>query len=318
MFFSRYIAKFVTFTALFFASTLCFAQQKISVEQYIAQYADMAIDEMKQYGIPASITMAQGMLESGNGNGRLAREANNHFGIKCKSDWTGKRIYHDDDAKGECFRKYKNAEESFRDHSVFLRDAKRYASLFKLRIDDYRGWAHGLKAAGYATNPQYAQLLINLIEKYNLERLDSGAGKGRKHRRHANETAAEVVIPATGVGVAVEAGKAGGVMMANGLRYVVIRGADSFTSISKKTGISVKKLLKYNEYSYAQNLELGTRIYLDRKRLSSDEAASHIMKQGETLHSVAQRYGVTVKSLRQRNNIRKDNEPRVGQKVRLR
>jgi len=145
--------------------------KKATAEAYIAQWKDAAVHQMKKYGIPASITLAQGMLESANGNSELAREANNHFGIKCTGDWKGATYYHKAERGQECFRKYKSADESFADHTQFLKN-KRYASLFRLKSTDYKGWARGLKEAGYATNPQYPQLLINLIEKYHLDDYD--------------------------------------------------------------------------------------------------------------------------------------------------
>ena len=150
------------------------AQHKISVEDYILNYKDVAIDKMRVYGIPASITLAQGILESGSGNSELARKANNHFGIKCHKDWKGKTFHMDDDAKNECFRKYKSPDESYRDHSLFLTTRDRYADLFELDITDYRGWARGLKKAGYATNPKYPQLLIKIIEENRLYEFDIG------------------------------------------------------------------------------------------------------------------------------------------------
>ena len=150
------------------------AQPKLTREQYIDKYKDLALEQMDIYGIPASIKLAQAMLESDNGNGRLAREANNHFGIKCKSTWRGETISHDDDAAGECFRKYASPEESFRDHSEFLDKSDRYQELFKLDPLDYKGWAHGLKKAGYATNPRYAELLIKIIDDNKLYLLDEG------------------------------------------------------------------------------------------------------------------------------------------------
>ncbi len=151
-----------------------FAQSKMSPEEYIYMYKDLAISEMQISGIPASITLAQGMFESGYGGSRLAVKANNHFGIKCGGDWRGATISHDDDAKGECFRKYRTVEESYSDHSKFLTGRDRYASLFDLKITDYKGWAKGLKSAGYATNPNYANMLIDIIERYNLQKFDSG------------------------------------------------------------------------------------------------------------------------------------------------
>ncbi|MBQ0768550.1 MAG: glucosaminidase domain-containing protein [Bizionia sp.] len=143
-----------------------------ATEAYIANYSGIAKDEMRDYGVPASITLAQGILESGSGNGRLSVEANNHFGIKCHREWTGDKIYHDDDAAQECFRKYKHSKYSFRDHSLFLKERKRYSTLFDLPIDDYEGWAKGLKAAGYATDRKYPEKLISLIERYELYQYD--------------------------------------------------------------------------------------------------------------------------------------------------
>ncbi len=169
------------------------AQYKMSTREYVSTYKNMAIQEMKQFGIPASITLAQGLLESGNGGSTLAVKGNNHFGIKCRGDWDGRKIYHDDDEKGECFRRYRNAEHSYRDHSKFLRESKRYASLFELQPTDYRGWAYGLKAAGYATNPRYAELLISLIEKNDLHKYDTRDG-----RRKEQEPASVAATPAQG------------------------------------------------------------------------------------------------------------------------
>ena len=155
--------------------------------EYIAYFKPTAIKEMQLYDIPASITLAQGILESGSGKGRLARVANNHFGIKCH-EWTGARIYHDDDKDQECFRKYKNPNQSFRDHSEFLAYRKRYAALFKLRKDDYKGWAKGLRKAGYATDPKYPQKLITLIERYQLYKLDTKSKKGRAKKATPSKT----------------------------------------------------------------------------------------------------------------------------------
>ena len=143
--------------------------QTVTPEQYIAQYKDLAIREMRRMGVPAAITLAQGLLETESGNSDLVKKSNNHFGIKCKDTWTASGVSHDDDAKGECFRVYKNAEESYRDHSNFLRGSDRYSWLFQLNPLDYKGWAYGLKKAGYATNVKYPQILINNIEQYNLQ-----------------------------------------------------------------------------------------------------------------------------------------------------
>ncbi|WOD44108.1 glucosaminidase domain-containing protein [Hwangdonia lutea] len=189
------------------------------VEKYIDTYKDIAKSEMQLYHIPASITLAQGILESGSGNGRLSVEANNHFGIKCHG-WTGKKIYHDDDRKQECFRKYKDAKYSFRDHSLFLTERKRYAKLFKLKQEDYKGWAKGLRAAGYATDKKYPQKLISLIERYKLYEYDKEV-LGDRYVKH-------------------EAPK-----FSDAVTYTVIKG-DTLYSISRKYNISVKELQSIN------------------------------------------------------------------------
>ena len=161
--------KVKTFLFLMLSPFFVLGQNKSnSTQDYINTYTKIAIEQEKQYGIPACITLAQGILESGSGRSRLATEANNHFGIKCHNDWKGKKIYKDDDKQNECFRVYDNAEQSYIDHSLFLVGKKRYAELFKLKITDYKGWAKGLKQAGYATNPKYPQLLIDIIELYDL------------------------------------------------------------------------------------------------------------------------------------------------------
>ena len=186
------------------------------VQTYIENYKQIAMDEMQQYGIPASITLAQGILESGAGRGDLTRRANNHFGIKCHRGWTGERVYHDDDELQECFRKYKDPRTSFRDHSLFLTERSRYRNLFSLRQNDYKGWARGLKKAGYATDPRYPNKLIALIEKYDLDQYDRQVLKGKpKGDRPAVAT------------------------------YTVVKG-DTLYSISRRFNISVNDLKKYN------------------------------------------------------------------------
>ncbi|SVD24575.1 uncharacterized protein METZ01_LOCUS377429, partial [marine metagenome] len=170
--------KKIFFILLLFSSIFTFAQNK--TEEYIVKYKDFAIAEMSQYGIPASITLAQGILESGSGESRLAVEGNNHFGIKCHDNWNGETIFLDDDKKEECFRKYSKESESYRDHSLFLIERERYISLFKLSSTNYRAWAKGLKKAGYATNPKYSSLIIDLIEKYNLQQYDNEGEKAKQ------------------------------------------------------------------------------------------------------------------------------------------
>ena len=199
-------------------------------ERYIAQYADIAREEMKKFKIPASITLAQGLLESQSGQGELALKSNNHFGIKCKREWKGQRVYHDDDAPQECFRAYKHPKDSFRDHSLFLVDRERYADLFRLKQDDYKGWAHGLKKAGYATDPRYAYRLISLIERFSLWRYD-----GRKAPKP------QTVDTNT---------------------YVVQKG-DTLYSLSKKFKVSVTQLKKSNGLTSSE-IQVGQRLRIEQ------------------------------------------------------
>jgi LysM repeat protein len=220
-------------------NTISPSSTKTSAEIYVDKFKNIAIREMKSYGIPASITLAQGILESGSGNSKLAREANNHFGIKCTSDWTGGKIFEDDDKEDECFRVYKSAEESFRDHSLFLK-RKRYAALFELNKNDYRGWASGLKAAGYATNPKYADLLISLVERYNLNRFDQAeienipVVKEEKVLSQATNN-----IPKDKP--VVETKKA------TAMKIYEVKSGDTLTSVSKQFMISVEELKVLNE-----------------------------------------------------------------------
>ena len=209
----------------------------VSATTYIEQYKEIAIQEMNQFGIPASIKLAQALLESGNGNSRLAREANNHFGIKCAS-WTGKRVYKDDDAIDDCFRSYSRVEESFRDHSQFLL-RKRYAALFELDKNDYIGWAKGLKAAGYATNPRYAELLINLIERYQLYQYDSSETRVEKHKRE-EKVFTEIVHNAPNE-VNTEEAKPPVTLAVH-----EVRAGETVFSISQKYGLKIEVLRKLN------------------------------------------------------------------------
>lgn len=290
---------------------LCRAQYKMTTQEYIDTYKYMAMRSMKEFGIPASITLAQGLLESGNGGSRLAVEGNNHFGIKCKSSWTGGKIYHDDDEKGECFRKYRNAEQSYRDHSKFLTESPRYADLFKLDITDYKGWAYGLKAAGYATNPKYPELLINLIEKNRLNQLDRPNGIGgllakRENRKEAKEELNEPLAQKHTV------------ERNNGVKYIVSQEGESFASIAAQYNISVKRLLKINDLKSSFPLTAGTALYIEPKRSRSASTPRHTIDTGDSYHSVAQQYGIKLKSLQKMNPMTRKFPPRIGQELRLR
>ena len=267
-------------------------------EAYIKQYRDLAVDEMKKYHIPASITLAQGLLESGAGQSTLARKSNNHFGIKCGSDWQGKTVRHNDDARGECFRAYKHPKQSYEDHSKFLAGRPRYASLFKLKITDYKGWARGLKKAGYATDPRYAQRLIDIIELYDLDKYDKKGGlKWMKENPNPHQP-----------------------YMANGLLYIVVRAGDTWKSISKEFDISQKKLRKYNDLYKGYELQPGDILYLEKKnRKAQKEHIVHVLRAGESMYLISQKYGIRLKNLYKLNKMDADEPaPEVGTILRLR
>ena len=267
-------------------------------EDYIKKYRELAVEEMKKYHIPASITLAQGLLESGAGQSALARKSNNHFGIKCGSDWYGKTVSHDDDARGECFRAYKHPKDSYEDHSKFLAGRPRYASLFKLNITDYKGWARGLKKAGYATNPRYADQLIGIIELYELYKYDDkNYLKWIKKNPNPHQT-----------------------YIANDLLYIVVRAGDSWKSISQEFDISQKKLRKYNDLYKGYALQVGDILYLEKKNKKADkEHIVHVLRAGESMYSISQKYGIRLKNLYKLNKMDEDDPaPKIGTILRLR
>jgi len=291
----RYLISLLT---IFVCLVLQAQTRNKQYESYIKQYRDLAVEEMKKYRIPASITLAQGLLESGAGQSTLARKSNNHFGIKCGSDWRGKTVSHDDDARGECFRAYKYPKQSYEDHSKFLANRPRYASLFKLDITDYKGWARGLKKAGYATNPRYAEQLIGIIELYDLHKYDKKGGlKWMKENPNPHQT-----------------------YIANGLVYIVVRAGDSWKSISKELDISQKKLRKYNDLYKGYALQVGDILYLEKKNRKADkEHIVHVLRAGESMYSVSQKYGIRLKNLYKLNKMDEDDPaPEVGTILRLR
>lgn len=225
-------------------SLLLFAQN--SAEQYISRYSQLAVKNMKSSGIPASITLAQGLLESGNGQSVLAKKANNHFGIKCGGNWNGKKVYMDDDAKGECFRKYRKVKHSFDDHSDFISKRDRYAFLFELDRKDYKGWAKGLKKAGYATNPNYPELLINLIERYELDRFDSRSKRRKVKKEEEKEN-----------NLAKDEGSS------RFAKYCIVRKGDTLYSIAQRYKLSVDELKEINGIS-GESINKGQRLKVSR------------------------------------------------------
>lgn len=267
-------------------------------EAYIKKYRDIAVEEMRKYHIPASITLAQGLLESGAGQSTLARKSNNHFGIKCGSDWDGKSVRYDDDARNECFRAYKHPKQSYEDHSKFLASRSRYAFLFKLKITDYKGWAKGLKKAGYATDRRYAQRLIDIIELYDLHQYDTKKGlKWMKDNPNPHQP-----------------------YIANGLVYIVVRPGDTWKSISKEFDVSRKKLRMYNDLYKGYVLQPGDILYLEKKNRKADkEHVVHVLRAGESMYSISQKYGIRLKNLYKRNKMEPDSPaPEVGTILRLR
>ena len=276
-------------------------------QQYIDQYKDIAIEQMRQWHIPASITLAQGLLESGAGKSELARKGNNHFGIKCKG-WTGRTTYHDDDERNECFRAYNSAYESYTDHSRFLAGSARYRSLFSLGTTDYKGWAKGLKAAGYATNPQYAQKLIEIIQLYKLYQYDTA----KDYDRFMSDRAKEPHVGGMDLHP---------IKIFNKNYYLIARRGDTFKSIGEEVGISYRKIAGYNERHRKDRLEEGEVIWLKKKQKKAPKEYKgriHEVREGESLYSIAQAYGIRLKSLYKMNHLSPEHQIRVGERLRVR
>ena len=308
--------------------------QKITVEQYIETYKDIAMREMRDHKIPASITLAQGILESGAGNSVLAREAKNHFGIKCHKGWTGKTYIMDDDEKDECFRKYKNAEESFVDHSEFLTSRNRYAGLFELDIMDYRAWAKGLKAAGYATNPKYAQLLIERITLYELDKYDKIAmglmtEDEAKEESLSDEELQELEFllelaysPADrSVFELVDMTEEKRFIYENNkVRFVFAKEGETPEKLAKAFGIRLKKFCRYNLITRPDEVVFhsGDVVYLEALRKRNWKAKSHIVAEGETIRDLALRYAVRPEKIIKKNKLQPNARLKKGQKIKLR
>lgn len=294
----------LTLLFLLLAATASAASQRKlpSYEKYIRQYSDLAVRHQKKYHIPASITLAQGILESGAGQSNLARRSNNHFGIKCHADWSGKRVYHDDDLSGECFRKYKRVEDSYEDHSRFIAERPRYARLFKLHSKDYKGWARGLQKCGYATDRAYANKLIKVIEDYQLYRYDSGKYKGSPSKKTPPAPIRHYDIYRT-----------------HGLIYVYAKAGDSFDQIARSLNFRVKELKNYNEVPEDFPLQAGDIVYLEKKKKKADKPHyDHVVQVGESMHSIAQQYGIRIKSLYKLNKKDEDYVPEEGDVLKLR
>ena len=297
--------------------------QRLTREEYILKYKHLAAETMEVYGIPASIVMAQALLESDNGNSRLAHEANNHFGIKCGGSWNGETIAHHDDARDECFRVYAAAEDSFLDHGKFLDTSTRYDKLFSLQENDYKGWAAGLKECGYATNPDYAAMLVKIIEDNNLYLLDQGVNVAYADIRTEVK---EVVIDRTtgqvdidNYSVTVDRASGREIQYNNTVPFVTARAGDTFASLAQDFRVSVKKLLKYNDLTSEFALRPGDALYIKRKNKRSENGfLSYVVRAGDTMHSISQQYGIRLKSLYAINNMSLTDTLREGQQIRLR
>ena len=282
---------------------------------YIDKYKDMAIDQMKRYRIPASITLAQGLLESDGGRSTLATKANNHFGIKVSGSWTGPYVLRNDDRPNEKFRKYRNAAESYEDQ--FLQ-GKRYQQLFTLHITDYRGWARGLKACGYATNPAYAESLIRVIEAYNLTQFDTKKAKTKTHTPF--QTVAQA--PKTEKSAVEVFYDHHQVLKNNGVYFIIVEIGDNMREISEATGVSIKRLYKYNDLPSNYTPTQGDIIYLAKKKAHASRELRHTpyheFEPNQSIHDIAQLYGIRLDKLYKMNNWPKDHDAKVGDLIRIR
>ena len=313
---------------LLFLIPLTLTAQRITPEEYIQTYKDIAIREMKTHKIPASITLAQGLLESGAGNSSLARNAKNHFGIKCHKGWEGDTYYMDDDAKNECFRKYNEVEESFRDHSEFLCARTRYAALFELDITDYEGWAKGLKAAGYATNPKYAQLLIDRIKLYDLTQYDQIAlgllaenelepvnPKADEYFELAYSPVDKSVFPL------VDMTPDGRFIYENNkVRFVFAKEGETPENMARAFGIKFKRFCEYNCLKHPEEVVFhsGDVVYLSKLRNSNWKARKYTVQEGETLRDVALRFAVKPEKILRKNDLKENARISKGQELWLR
>ena len=305
------------------------AKERQTREEYVEKYKAIAIAHMERYGIPASITMAQGILESDSGNSHLSTSSNNHFGIKCKKSWTGDRVYHDDDAKGECFRAYPSVEASYQDHADFLDQSPRYDSLFAYPSDDYRSWARGLKAAGYATAPDYAERLVKIIESMKLYLLDKengnkiySASKSAVANTEAwfesNTATSDELINPNAFRVTVNSHKGYGVYRTNHTFYIVAKEGDTYESLGEIFAISPNMLRKFNDVAKGGTLAKGDIIYIERKKTQwLGNVMQHKVVRDENLYSLSQSYGIRLKSLIKLNHLRAGEDVGKGDVIRL-
>ena len=308
---NRCLPLLLTVFLLLFAENNLFGQRRNRVyEAYIDTYCDLAVDQMKKYGIPASITLAQGLLESGAGKSDLSIRSNNHFGIKCHRGWTGEKVYTADDNPNDCFRKYRRVEDSYRDHSEFLTGTGRYAPLFELRVTDYKGWAKGLQQAGYATDRAYANKLIKIVEDYELYRFDDKKyrkGMNRSERKRERQQQA------------LQVNWTHQPYITHGLVYIIAVNGDTFGSIAAEFGFTEEKLVAFNEATADFPLNEGDIVYFQKKRACADPSyAFHTVQVGESMHTISQLYGMRMRNLYRINKKSYQYIPEEGDILKLR
>lgn len=300
--------------------------QRMTPEQYVNQYKDYAISEMKRVGVPAAITLAQGILETESGNSDLVKRSNNHFGIKCKNTWTGNVVYHDDDESGECFRAYPSAEESFRDHSNFLRGSSRYGFLFSLDAADYKGWARGLKKAGYATNPKYPDILIRNIEQYNLQQYTLAGLNPAGDTGLAKETGRDTMMVArTETAFSTDTDSNTSSLVDQPLKLLTINGSKcvyaakgtSLLLIATRNQVNLGKMLAYNELAEDGVLGKAQYVFLEKKSRTG-EREDHLVQPGESYYDIAQKNGIQLQYLLDYNKLDGEGRPEAGTSLLLR
>ena len=326
------------FICLTVSATLPPDGQKTPQQTYIDQFASLAVEEMYRSGVPASITLAQGLLESRYGLSDLAAKGNNHFGIKCHNNWQGGRMYHDDDRKGECFRKYDSPEQSYRDHSDFLRYRDRYKFLFDFEVTDYKSWAHGLKKAGYATDPAYPAKLIRIIEEYRLYEYDLkpvsfADSERRPERKPRKKPKPEIAVEIPQPPLQIEAPQrmtneqrhvfrfnvAREVYVRNGVPYVIAVEGDTYKNLAAANNLFIREILKFNDLGQSERLAPGTVVYLQAKKKQGIKGLEkHVVEEGESMREISQRYGIKLARLYKMNDITAADVLREGDIIKLR
>lgn len=320
----------ILFVAILFAGSAIRAQDVTTIQEYINSYKDIAIAEELRTGVPAAIKLAQGIHETTAGTSVLVRKSNNHFGIKCKSNWTGETVSHTDDAPNECFRKYDEPSQSYRDHSDFLKGSNRYAFLFDLDPTDYKGWAYGLKKAGYATNPKYPLIIIRLVEEYHLQDYTLIAlGRLQPNNQDVAVLTAAVKTTPAASNTATEAiqespveeevvpSYPAGEFRINDTKVVFVKRDTPLLEIAQRYDVPLARLIEYNELPQTETLSKSQLIYLQRKRKTGDHEF-HIVKAGETIQTIARDEAIRLDALLVFNQLSASQQPAVGEKLYLR